>query len=115
LQFDCRSFVTVTVSWLAPTVTVVGETLTENAWFPPVSRWHGATLVPVLEGATPDGLVAVLAPPLHAAAATVKPRPTTKATRDRHVILTLLSFIERVLTSVLHGTRGKDRTCLVNR
>ena len=88
--------------------------LTENAWFPPVSLWHVPTLVPALEGATPDGLVTVLAPPLQAAAATVKQRPTATAARDRHVIGPLLSFIERV-TSVLHvGPSGVGRTCLGN-
>jgi hypothetical protein len=58
-----------------------------------------------LDGLTALGLVALLAPSLHAAAATVNPRPTATARRERHVICTLLLVIEEApIISILRNT-----------
>jgi hypothetical protein len=49
-----------------------------------------------LDGVTALGLVAVLTPSLHAAAATANPRPTATARRERHVTRSLLFVIEKL-------------------
>src|SRR5687767_4037829 len=88
---DDVSLVTVTLRFAAPTVTDVGATVTVKF------RVFWAGLGPFasrLDGVTPLGLVAELEPPLHAAAATVNPRPTADVRRVRHGLCTLL-FIEK--------------------